>query len=130
MPQGQRQITAVSDAGILAHESGPERRALAIVKLGDRPRATVASPGKIAAIEPRQTLQEESLHQDAGIVEPFAKRHRFVRQFGADPEIAAHDMEGEISPHHREELRRLPHPLAQRAGATKNRTHFRRGIPA
>ena len=80
VPQGQRQITAMSDAGILAHESGPKRRALAVVELGNRPRATLASPGKIAAIEPCQTLQEESLHQDAGIVESFAKRHGFVRQ--------------------------------------------------
>ena len=48
---------------------------------------------------------------------------------GADPEIAAHDMEREISPHHRKDLRRSPHPLAKRAGATKDRTHFRRCIP-
>src|SRR5215469_4741639 len=31
MPQGQRQITAMRDAGILAHEPCPERRARAIV---------------------------------------------------------------------------------------------------
>ena len=58
VPQGQRQITAVSDAGILAHEPGPERRALAVVELGDRPRATVASPGKIAPIKPCQAPSE------------------------------------------------------------------------
>jgi hypothetical protein len=39
-------------------------------------------------------------------------------------------MEREISPHHREELRRLPDPLAQRASATENRAYFRRRIPA
>ena len=44
---------------------------------------TLASPCKIAPIEPCQGLQKESLHEDAGIVGPFAKRHRFVRQFGA-----------------------------------------------
>ena len=65
-----------------------------------------------------------------GIVEPFAKRHRLVRQLAADTEIAAHDMKREISPHHREELRRLPHPLAKRAGAIENRADFRRRIPA
>ena len=56
VPQGQRQIASMRHAGVLAHERGPERRALPIVEVGDRLRATVARPGKIAAIKPGQTL--------------------------------------------------------------------------
>ena len=129
MPQSQRQITAMSDPGILAHECGPERRALAVVELGDRPRATLAGPGKIASIKQCQALQEESFHQDAGIVESFAKRHGFVRQLATNTEVAAHDMEREITPHYCEKLRPLAHPLAQRAGAMEYRADFRRCIP-
>ena len=129
VPQGQREITAMSDAGILAHESGPKRRALAVVELGNRPRATLASPGKIAAIEPCQTLQKESLHQNARIVESLAKRHGFVRQLAANTKVAAHDMKGEITPHYCEELRRLDRPLAQRAGAMEYRSDFGRCVP-
>ena len=46
VPQSQRQIAAMSDAGILAQVSGPERCALAIVELGDRARTAIASTGK------------------------------------------------------------------------------------
>jgi hypothetical protein len=42
-----------------------------------------------------QAVQKQSLHEDAGIVEPFTKRHRLVCQFGTDPEIAPDDMERE-----------------------------------
>src|SRR5260370_6263331 len=112
----------MSDASILAHESGPERRALAVVELSDRPRATLAGTGKIAPIQPCQALQEEGLHQDAGIVESFAKRHGFVGQFATNAEIAAHYMKREIPPHYCEKLRLLVHPLAQRAGAMEYRT--------
>ena len=130
VPQSQRQIAAMSDAGILAQVSGPEGRALAIVELGDRARTAIAGTGKIAPIEPCQTLQEESLHQDSGIVESLAKLHGFIRQLAANAEVAAHDMKREITPHHREELRLLAHPLAQSAGAMEYRTDFRRRIPA
>src|ERR1700731_339181 len=128
MPQGQRQIATVSNAGILADQRSPKRGALAVVKLGDGPRATVTSTGKIAAIELCHASEKKSLHEDPGIVEPFAKRDRFLSEICADPKIAAHDMEREISPHDSEELWRLPHSLAQRMCATENRTNFRRCI--
>src|ERR1700761_6071899 len=113
MPHGERQITAVRDPSILTHQCGPESRPLAIVELSQGPRTTITRPGKIPAIESGQAFQKESLHHDAGVVEPFGKSHRFVRKFGADPEIATHDMEGKIPPHRGENLRRLPNPLGQ-----------------
>ncbi len=120
----------MGDAGILSDHSCPERRALAIVELGNRPCAALAGTGKIAPVEPCQALQEEGLHEDARIVESFAKRHGFVRQLAANAEVTAHYMKREISPHHCEELRPLAHPFAERAGAMEYRTDLRRSIPA
>src|ERR1700754_2076585 len=100
------------DASILSHQPGPERRALAIVELGDRPGATLAGTGEIAPIQSRQALQEEGFHQDSGIVESFAKRHGFVRQFTTKAKVSADYMKREITPHYREELRPLGHAFA------------------
>ena len=66
VPQGQREIAAMRDAGILARCVGPKRGALAVVELGKRPGATIAGAGKIAPVKPCQTLEKERLHQDAG----------------------------------------------------------------
>ena len=56
VPEGQRQIASMRNTAVLAHELGPERRALPIIEFGDRLRATLSRPGKIATIEPCQTL--------------------------------------------------------------------------
>ena len=54
VPQRQRQVATMSDAGIFAYELDPERRACAVVEVYERALATVASSAKISSIEPRQ----------------------------------------------------------------------------
>src|SRR4029077_14671509 len=78
VPQGQRQITPVGDAGVFANQRGPVGGSCAVIEFRDRAVAPLVSAGEIAAIEHRQPAQEKRFHQNAGILEPLAKYHRLL----------------------------------------------------
>jgi hypothetical protein len=128
MVQSLRAVTAMSDPGVLADCSSPQCRALTVVIVGDPPRTTVSSTAKIAAIKLRHASEEKCFHEDAGIIESFPEGHRFLRQLGANFEIAAHNMVGEVALHGREELWCRSHPLTERMGPTKDGSDFRGGV--
>ena len=65
-----------------------------------------------------------------GSLRRSAKLHRLRGEVRAEPEIAADDMKRKVAPHHGEALRRLPDPLAERAGAAEHRADLRRRISA
>ncbi len=98
VPQGERQITTVSDAGIFANQRGPVGGSRAVIVFRDRAVAPLVSAEEIAAIEHRQPAQEKRFHQNAGIVEPLAKFHRLLGQIGTEPKVAAHHMKGDSCP--------------------------------
>src|SRR5688572_12832583 len=98
----------MSNAGILTRPRRPVRRAGAIIAFGEGPGAAVVRAGKISTIEACEPLQEERLHQEAGITDISRELHRLRCQVRAQPEIATDDMKGKMASHHRESLRRFP----------------------
>ena len=120
----------MGDAGIVARVGGPEPGALAVVVLGHRRREAVAGAGEIRTIEHRLTRHEQRFHHDARVVEPAGELHPLGGQVHAQPEIAAHGVPLPDAQHEREQLRRLPDPLAQLARPAEDRADFGRGIAA
>ena len=102
----------------------------AVVELGDRRREAVACAGEIRPIEHRLAGHVERFHHAAGVVERPGKFHRLGGQVRAEPELAADEVPLPDAHDDRDELRRLPDPLAQLARPAEDRADFRRGITA